>query len=259
MFTMMKAFLTSLTVLFLLVSSLTAQRPQQPEGWSYSLGMGALVKPKYDGGSDYDFWPIPYFDVKYGESFFFSPAQGLGYRVEAGEGFNFTVAAGFDFGRDEEDGDLLRGMGDIDFGILGLAKLGYEWGQNFAQVEYGHEVSGVHGGFEVKSSFGRKFMIRDWKSIITLSAFTTYSSEDYLNTYFGVDFQQSLSSGHSTTQFEAGLKDVGVSLNWIRPINDRWSFVGIANYSKFLGDIPDSPIVESDNQFFGGFFFVRSM
>jgi outer membrane scaffolding protein for murein synthesis (MipA/OmpV family) len=51
---------------------------------------------------------------------------------------------------------------------------------------------------------------------------------------------------------EAGIKDVYIGLNADVPLNDRWNLKVIGQYSRLIGDAADSPIVESENQFFGG-------
>lgn len=247
------------------VSIAQAQRPTSggrpaPAGdWNISVGGGMLVKPTYEGSSDYDFWPIPYFDIRYKESFFFSPWQGIGYQTKTEDGLSYGLALGFDFGRDEEDGDILQGLDDIDFGFLANLKVGYEMGGLNWGLAYKQEMSGVHGGYELEASVSKRLFLRSWKSMLNLSLSATYANEDYLNTYFGISPAEAVRTGFSSYELDGGLKAVTVSGMLVRQINQDWSIVGIANFGRFSSDISDSPIIESENKFFGGFFFVRAL
>jgi outer membrane scaffolding protein for murein synthesis (MipA/OmpV family) len=51
---------------------------------------------------------------------------------------------------------------------------------------------------------------------------------------------------------EAGFKDVFVGATATIDLSDRWSLLLIGRYSHLLGDAADSPIVETENQLYGG-------
>ena len=257
-----RTYLLCSFILALAPSVLFAQgRPpaSQPEGdWKSQLGLGVLFKPKYEGSSNYDVWPIPYFEFEYKRHLYISPYRGIGYKSKLSDGFSYDLGVGFDFGRDEEDGDLLLGMGDIDFSGALRAGLSYDFGSAELGVRMKKAVTGAHDGYELEASLGRSFFVREWKTMFRFALNATYASEDYLQTYFGVNAAQSLSSGHPVYAMDAGLKEVGVSTMIIRRLNPQWSLLFLANYGKFVGDVADSPVVESSNRMFGGMFMVRS-
>ncbi len=35
-------------------------------------------------------------------------------------------------------------------------------------------------------------------------------------------------------------------------LNDRWSLMLMGRYSRLIGDAADSPVIETENQFYGG-------
>jgi len=235
-----------------------ASTAQGGGNWKTMLGGGMLVKPKYQGSSDYDVWPIPYFEFEYKRSFFISPYRGIGYKSEISNGLKYQIGLGFDFGRDEEDGDLLKGMGDIDFS--GIVRLGaeYDLGPISAGLSVNKAVTGAHDGYEIEATLGHQWVLREWNSMLRLGLNFTWSSSEYLQTYFGVTSAQSLTSGHTIYLPDAGLKEIGGSAMLMRRLNQRWSLMVLANYGKFVGDVADSPLVESDHRLFGGMFVVRS-
>ncbi len=226
--------------------------------WNNQLGIGALFKPKYEGSANYDVWPIPYFEFEYKKTLFISPYRGIGYKSNAETGLNYQFGIGFDFGRDEEDGDLLVGMGDIDFSGVLRGKISYDLGSVELGLGLNKAVTGAHDGYELQASVGKSHFVRSWKTLIRWSLSATFSSEDYLQTYFGVTPAQSLTSGHPVYQMEGGLKEIGLSTMMIRRLNQRWSLLFLANYGKFVGDVADSPVIESEHRMFGGVFAVRS-
>ena len=251
------------SLLFSVITSLAFSQGRPPEAqpqgdWKTQLGIGTMIKPKYEGSSNYDVWPIPFFDFEYKESLYISPYRGIGYKIDSDSGFSTNIGLGFDFGRDEEDGDLLVGMGDIDFSGGLRVGVDYDFGALQAGLSLSKAVTGAHDGYEAEATLGKSWFVRSWKSLVRVKLSATFSSEEYMQTYFGVDAMQSQSSGHPVYLLDGGLKDVGVSTTIIRRINPRWSLLFLVNYSKFVGDVVDSPVVESDHQFFGGVFAVRS-
>lgn len=231
----------------------------QPEGdWKSQLGLGVLFKPQYEGSADYDVWPIPYFEFEYKNSIYINPVRGIGYKLETDNGFGYDLGLGFDFGRDEEDGDLLQGMGDIDFSGVLRGGLTYDFGPADIGLSINKAVTGAHDGYEVEASLGKSFFIREWRTMLRFRLEATFSSDDYLQTYFGVTPAQAMTSGNPIYEIEGGLKEVGVSTLIIRPINQQWSLLFLATFGRFVGDVADSPIVESSNRMAGGLFMVRS-
>jgi outer membrane protein len=79
----------------------------------------------------------------------------------------------------------------------------------------------------------------------------SFASEDYMETYFGVDAAQSAASGLPVFDAEGGIKGVGVEAEWRYALTRRWALVGEAGYERLVSDAADSPITEvgSENQF----------
>jgi outer membrane scaffolding protein for murein synthesis (MipA/OmpV family) len=51
---------------------------------------------------------------------------------------------------------------------------------------------------------------------------------------------------------DAGFKDVYVGATAAVDLSDRWSLLLIGRYSHLIGDAADSPVVETENQLYGG-------
>jgi MipA family protein len=239
-----------------------AQRPMDSAGkdWVVSLGAGVLAKPKYAGSGDYDIWPIPYFDVRYKRDFYFNPWQGLGWEKKESSGWNYGLGVGVDFGRDEKDSPLLQGLGDIDTSVLAKAKVGYAWNRNWETgLDLKQDVSGNGGGSEVGVSLGYRKFFKESKVMASLAVEATWANGERMNRDFGISRSQSLRSGLPEYAVGGGVRDVGVSMRLIRTLSDRWTLLTLLRAGILQGEAADSPVVESEEQIFGGIFLVRSL
>jgi MipA family protein len=251
------AFILFLAVLTPLIGF--AQRPDLAEkkDLTYSLGAGLLIKPTYQGSDEYDFWPVPYFELRYQDWLVVSPWQGVQLKQTNGP-WNYGLSFGFDFGRDEDDGEQLRGMGDIRTGFTLSPEIGYDAGWAQFGLRSRHEITGVHGGFELEASVGKRWFFREYRTLWIQSLTLTYADQNYLNTYFGVDEPQSERSGYATYTLESGIKSYGLSTTLIRTLTKNSSIVAIMRLERFADDVRASPVVASSFRAFGGIFWVRT-
>jgi len=87
---------------------------------------------------------------------------------------------------------------------------------------------------------------------LSLSPFTTHTSDDYRSTCFGVSQTDAARSGLDPYEADAGFKDVGAKLVSTPRFGQRAGGVAAVRYTKRIGDAADSPLVEDvgdDNQF----------
>ncbi len=87
---------------------------------------------------------------------------------------------------------------------------------------------------------------------LTASIGTAYASDDYMTSFFGVTAAQSAASGLARYTPDAGFKDVSAGLTAAIDLSDRWTLLLTGRYTHLIGDAADSPVVESESQFFGG-------
>ncbi|MGI9479231.1 MAG: MipA/OmpV family protein [Hyphomicrobiaceae bacterium] len=215
-------------------------------------GIG-IVKPTYEGSDSYEVIgaPIAYpvFASTSNNTFTINGLDDIRLRVFESHGFEAGVLGGYAFGRDQDDGPLLAGLGDVDGGIVAGAFLGYRIGTALFDVSYHHIVSGDTGGF-FRIGVSNRFEISQ-RLTAKVRAGATYASEEYMADYFGISAAQSASSLARLAAFdtEAGFKDVNVYLGATYKIDTRWTLKGGVGYKRLIGDAADSPIVESEDQF----------
>jgi outer membrane protein len=250
-----------------------ADRPalaQQAGGLSIELpeirnfvGIGAGVLPDYTGSNDYTAGVAPVGLIKFGETELYARlvATELYLNLLDNEKFSLGPVVNYRWGRsDVEDKDVDR-MDDIDGTVEAGLFAGWSWlGHDDPRhrlnvgVEFLHDVGGVYDGF-VASASARYYEPVSQAITLSLGLATTYGSEDYMSTYFGVDGSDSARSGLSKFDADGGFRDFRVSPMVIFSLSPNWHLAGGVIYSRLLGDAADSPVTNdrgSANQFFAG-------
>jgi outer membrane scaffolding protein for murein synthesis (MipA/OmpV family) len=223
-------------------------------GDRWQVGGLVYVSPKYEGSKSYSAIGFPVI----------APA-GLGdagiiqvygiddirWRAFQFSGFEFGPLGGYRFGRDEEDGARLRGTGDIDGGLVLGGFATYRTGPLAFSVSYHHQASGDETGglFRMQGQLVTP-LAPGVKMTTTLG--TNYATDDYMTSFFGVNAAQAKASGLAFYAPSAGFKDVFAGAVGSIDLNDRWTLMLIGRYSRLIGDAADSPIIETENQFYGG-------
>ncbi|HKJ63275.1 MAG TPA: MipA/OmpV family protein [Hyphomicrobiales bacterium] len=209
------------------------------------------VKPTYEGSDEYEAFGFPYiFPIFAGGPGFFDriDARGLDdvrLRLIERDGFIAGPLAGYDLGREESDGDLLAGLGDVDGGFIGGGFVGYQLGAFLFDVSY-HQYFGDADGYQIRFGAETTRYVSD-RTKLTTRVGASYADEGYMDTYFSV----SGAGPAGAFDADAGFKDVYAQIGIETELDDRWSLRGTARYSRLIGDAADSTIVESEDQFYG--------
>lgn len=233
----------------------------QKRDWDITIGGGGVLQPDYEGSDEYKVSPLPYVNIKYKDLVFLrGPMLGANLLTMQGPRPGDKLQIGplirYQMGREADDNDALRGLGDIDAGFELGGFITYGVGPWSVGVTAFQDISDTHDGLTVKlnggynHAFGPKLRGR-------VEVYTTWASDDYMQTFFGVSAAQSPLSGMRQYTPEAGFKDVGLSINMDYAFNQHWGLTGMLGYKQLLGDAADSPLVEdrgSASQLMSGLF-----
>ena len=129
----------------------------------------------------------------------------------------------------------------------------YKSGPFRAVMSVRQDVADGHDGALVQLSAGS--VVPFEKPWFLVMASATWASDNYMESYFDVDAEQSAASGYRQFDADAGLKDVGLSLASRFPLFGNFSGLAILRFKRLLGDAADSPIVDDRgdvNQVFVG-------
>jgi MipA family protein len=240
-----------------------------PEGGrSITLGGAAIVKPKYEGSDEFETIPIPIIIPKFSETVEengsaitevrkrvnFRGLDEIRIRVLGGERFHAGAVTGYITKRDQDDGRLLRGLGDIDGGLVAGAYTGFTLGAFQFDATILEKVTGDDSGPEFRFGVETTQQITELTRIVARVG-TTFASDDYMQTYFGVTPAQSRNSKAGLAAYtpDAGIKDVFFEIGGTMDLSDRWLLKAGGRYGRLLGDAADSPVVATENQFSGVF------
>lgn len=226
------------------------------KGWVFSVGLTSMYKPAFMGSKDYQVIVLPDIKAEYGERFFASPYEGIGFNFLNSEDWKFGPLVKFDFGRTEEDdmpfrvagkkSEGLKGMGDVDATL--------EWG---GYLEYGYKFiafkiearqgEGGHKGFIGEAQLNlRGFLGSESrpKFIFMIGPHATFGDANYNQTFFGVNAQQSANSGLAEYKAEAGLVSYGGGVFFILPLSKNLAVNSMGSYDRLGKEAVESPLVK---------------
>jgi outer membrane scaffolding protein for murein synthesis (MipA/OmpV family) len=223
--------------------------------WSVSVGAGFLVRPEYEGSEHYDFLPLPYIDVRYKNRLTLNPIEGLRYKIIQNHQLSAGVGLAADFGRDEDDDSKLRGLGDIDPTVEGEVFAKYTMDKLSTELNFSHDLAEGHEGFKIEAAMNY-VLFASRSFFFSPSVSTTYVSENYMDSYFGINPEQARRSQFQTFATDRGLKDASLNVFARYALSPTLSINALASYSRLLGDAADSPITDEDNLFSTGAFLT---
>lgn len=237
-------------LLALLATPTLAAEP--PQGTTLTLGGGVGVAPRYSGSDENRVSTALVLDYSMRNGFFVSSTRGLGYGNSLGN-LDYSAALSYRTGRKDHnvdsdtmsDGsDHLRGMGNVKGSALGVVGLGYKltnWlsAQLQAEVPFSQRDNGAALHFGIVSP-----LYHSPKNSVTLGLTSSWGTNDYMQTYYGVSAAQSAASGFTQYHAGSGIYACSLNLDWTHNFTERWSVVADASYTQLAGDARNSPIVQ---------------
>jgi len=232
------------------------------DDWSFKLGVGGMYGSDYEGSDDYEVMALPLVDVTWRDIVSVGTIGGPGIKVKVlkvkgptpQDELSVTTSLGYFMGRDADENDALKGLGDIDANMTAGLGLEYKFNQFSFNADLQQDISGdrdgtvLSTGLSYNTSFGLK------KTRFSFGPEVIWASDDYMQNMFGISSSQASNSerGYSAYKAEAGIKEVGLNAMVMHQITENVSMMGSVGYSQFMGDAADSPLVKDEgdeNQF----------
>lgn len=245
----LKKILPGALLALLATPTLAAEPPLRT---SLTVGGGVDVAPRYSGSDENRVSTALVLDYSMRNGFFFSSTRGLGYGNNLGN-VDYSAALSYRTGRkdhnvdsdDMNDGsDHLRGMGNIKGSALGVVGLGYNFtpwlsAQLQAEVPFSQRDNGAALHVGIVSP-----LYHSPKNSVTMALTSSWGTNDYMQTYYGVSAPQSAASGFTQYDAGSGIYAWSLNLDWTHNFTERWSVVADAGYTQLAGDARNSPIVQ---------------
>lgn len=245
-----------LTAALALSLPLLAQPPQgagagvpggPPIGPQWSLGVGVIASPEpYRGIDGVDERVIPVLTVRW-KRFTFEGIQAR-YRLFAAGGWEGEALARVRFlGYDAEDSPFLEGMDDRSPSLDAGLRLAWKPEATEVRLDLLHDVLDESGGAEARLTLSHDFQVRRWR--LTPQVEAAWQSADLVDHYYGVEPAEARPGRPAFAPGAAPVFGAGVQAFWFGP--GRWDLFAFVRQEWLGGDVGDSPIVASDDQWSG--------
>jgi MipA family protein len=262
-----KSFIIVFAVIVALFFASASQAQQSPfdiENVPNVIGVGVGMLPDYVGSDDYMVGGAPFFKITLPktERYLRLLATDLQINIINHPILRLGPAVNYRFGRsDDVDDRIVSHMKDIDGTIEAGAFVGAEIvdkdnpRQRFiSQVEFLSDVGGEYKGYNV--SLTASYWQPVSKAIdVMIGGGITYADENYMETYFGVDQEDSDRSGLPVYEADASLFMAKVTAGMVLHLSQSWHIALGGQYRPLLSDASDSPVVDdrgSNDQWIAG-------
>jgi MipA family protein len=224
------------------------------------VGLGVGTVPDYEGSDNYEGTIAPFGRYNWASGRFISLGGTANAERAARLKLNvLTKDTAWELGpvlqyrleRSGVENNKVDKMKDVNAATEAGAYLGWKADRLSLSTTYVTDVSDEYDG-DVWYLNGYYDIPVDEQFRLTLGAYTTWASDDYMETYFGVDGKDSARSGLSKYRASSGFKDAGMLLIGHYKFNQHWGMAGLLNYTRMLNDAEDSPLVKKvgdENQY----------
>ena len=220
------------------------------DAWEYSVGAGVLYAPVFFGSKDYTLEAFPDLEVSYGDTFFASWEDGIGYSLINQNGFSFGPLLKYEFARQEDQDNsyviagkkstALQGLGTVNDAFEPGVFFDYEDKNLTAKIELRKGVGGHEGTIlEISSDYS----IPVGSILLSAGPRATIVDSTYNNTFFGVTETQSHNSGLSRYKAAGGLLSYGFGASVYLPLSEKYGLTLFSTYLRIAGDAESSPLI----------------
>ena len=219
------------------------------------VGLGVGFVPDYEGSDDYEAVPAPFGSYVWGSGRYVNLGGTQGSERAARLSLNIISRDSsdvFEFGpllqyrlkRDNDvDDNKVSRMKEADAATEAGLFAGIKAGPWSTELAFASDISDNHSGTVIYLKGAYRTDISD-KLQIQYGVGTAWASDDYMETYFGVDSNDAARSGLPRYSASSGFKDVGLNLTGNYQLNQKWGLVGVVGYTRMLNDAEDSPVVD---------------
>ena len=231
--------------------------------WRYTLGLGAVAVPDYEGSDDYEPRPLAIARIQKGHQYGQLFGSKLTSNLIPHPNFRLGPVVNYRQERDDVDNSAVDAMSDVDAALELGAQVGYDHkldgGVIGVEVEWVHDVADGHDGWLLTPEIHYRRPLGDnWRFNLAVS--TTYASDDYMQAYFSVTPADAAASGLPVFGASDGFKDVGVKVVLAYSMTERWDLGAVGGWKRLLNDAEDSPVTKTgdENQFIAGLYVSYS-
>lgn len=224
--------------------------------WYAKIGGEVFVAPAYQGDDEYLFSGKPLISIGKADQGvrFTSRNDNPSISLYDNGGFRTGIVGKLVLPRDKDTSDDLKGLDPVRFGaeLGGFAEIyPTDWMRIRAEVRRGIRS---HDGIVADVAADAFADVTDTVRV-SAGPRISFATEGYMDTYYGVDAQESIKSGLSKYTADGGVQSAGLgaAINW--KATEKVDTSLFAEYSRLLGPAADSSLVQErgdKNQFMIG-------
>jgi len=233
-----------------------------PQNESYAdIGLAGVVRDTYVGSGQSETIITPYIKAEYKGRVFFKPGLGAGIYAVRNERFRLSLSGNLALGRDTEDtpfrdlgfdNELLEVNSTITAAISGRYYLPFGAIDLHGFIPVGGDLDGqrIDGLFTTE--------IKPFKNLrITPGVRATYQSSGWINSIYGLNDAQAQALGNDSFELGGQFANFGAHAVGYYQLPHNLELIGFVNYSRLIGDVQDSPLVDSNNGLTAAIGFAR--
>ena len=230
--------------------------PESERETFLDVGVAYVGRAAYVGSDERDENIFPYAAAEYRGRYFFNPAQGLGVNLINRDGLVVAPAAFFASGRNADDtpfvlADTASGdrvvtpavddAFDLDssFTVGGLVSYLLPFARFDGQIQF--PVTGDVDGFRGDLTLTTRLPLGE-RFFIAPGVRATYTSDDWSNSYYGIDAVQAAAVGLSEFDTGGGFHTLGAHVIATFEVVEDYNVIGALNYSSLRDEAKDSPL-----------------
>jgi MipA family protein len=225
------------------------------------LGLGVTYRPDYEGSDNYEAWIAPFGRYNMESGRYISLGGTAGSEHAARLKMNIltrdtaweigpVVQYRFKRGGNVENNKVSH-MQTVPNEQEAGGYVGWHTGHLFLSMTGVYDISGESDGTLFYFNGLYRLPVND-RFEMAVGAQTTWASNDYMETYFGVSGPNAANSGLPRYSADSGLKDAGLGLTGHYKFTKTWGVIGNVSYTRMLNDAKDSPLVKNvgdENQY----------
>jgi outer membrane protein len=252
-----KIFIVFIAFVCVLLMTHSAQAQDSPiniQNMPNVIGVGAGLLPDYMGSNDYMVGGAPFFRLTYPQTQYYARllATDIQINVINHPVFRLGPAVNFRFGRnDDVEDDVVKHMKEIDGTTEAGAFIGFESVDKdnprrrlIAQVEFLSDVGGEYKGYNV--SLSASYWLPVSRPVdIMFGAGLMYASDNFMQTYFGVDQEDADRTGLPEYNAEARVFMAKLNGGAVLHLSQSWHVAAGVQFRPLLGEAADSPVVDT--------------
>lgn len=214
--------------------------------WQVRLGAAAMLRPRYDGSSNYIVIAGPSVDIRYRDIAFASIGEGLGVNVLRGKNWRAGIALSYNLGRRaQENQPLLAGMQNINPAPEAKLFADYAISKEFPlvlRVDARRSLGGSDGWI---GDIGAYLPLPGSSETFYWFAGPTMSLADsrYMNAWFGVSAAQAR-PGRPQFSPSGGIRSYGIGISTVWYFEKHWFTTADAAWLQLVGDAARSPLTQ---------------